>query len=285
MRKYCCLLGSVVLLITGCLALFTGCGDERVDEEEMVEAEEGVAVPPPAPEGMVLIPAGECLMGTEDPHIHPEDDFDGGSLPNEQPIHTVYVDAFYMDTHEVTSVEYVAFLNAEGKPAEGDEQWWCLLPMEYTSIEYVAEVYRVKAGYEDHPVGGVAPEGAMAYAAWQEKRLPTETEWEKAARGGLSGQKYPWGDTIDATRANYDDHIGDTTTVGKYAANGYGLYDMCGNVAEWCSKVYDTGTKYGILRGGCWEDDAEWVRVFSRSNERRVLPEAAGFRCVRSVSP
>ena len=82
----------------------------------------------------------------------------------------------------------------------------------------------------------------MAYAQWTGKRLPTEAEWEKAARGGLINQKYPWGDSIDANKANYDSNsrrVRGTTPVGQYPANRYELYDMCGNVWEWCLDEYN----------------------------------------------
>ena len=131
-------------------------------------------------EGMERIPAGEFRMGTN------------SGNNDEGPVHSVYVDAFYMDTYEVTNAEYAAFLNAKGKHAEAGHTWY-RLGETHSRIEYVSRVYRVKAGYENHPVTHVSWYGAMAYAAWKGKRLPTEAEWEKAARGGLAGLKYPWG--------------------------------------------------------------------------------------------
>ena len=260
--------------------------------------------PPPSDpfEGMELIPAGEFRMGSNS----------GGS--NEKPVHSVYVDAFYMDTYEVTNAQYAEFLNAKGKHAEAGRKW-LRIGHAKSRIAYVSRTYRAKAGYENHPVTFVSWYGAMAYSAWKGKRLPTEAEWEKAARGGLAGQTYPWGNSIDSTRANYNNRIGDTTSVGKYTANGYGLYDMAGNVWEWCLDEYNSGfyavspsqnplsgansikwildnytgvsfRPFRVWRGGSWATTAHSVRVANRgSNPPTVTDSPLGFRCVRSVSP
>ena len=170
----------------------------------------------------------------------------GATIPDasadERPVHTVYVDAFYMDKYKVTNAQYAEFLNAKDKHAEFVITWYN--PSHSPSfgfgrIEFVSGVYRVKVGYENHPLGGVPWPCAMAYAVWKGKRLPTEAEWEKAARGGLVGKRYPNGDTITPQEANYDWNVGGTTVVGSYPANGYGLYDMAGNLWEWCLDEYD----------------------------------------------
>ena len=257
--------------------------------------------PPVDPyEGMERIPAGEFRMGSNS----------GGN--DEKPVHSVYVDEFYMDTYEVTNAEYAAFLNAKGKHAEAGNTWY-RLGWVGSRIEYVSRVYRVKAGYENHPVNYVSWYGAMAYAAWKGKRLPTEAEWEKAARGGLVGLKYPWGNSIDSTRANYDNHIKGTTAVGKYSANGYGLYDMSGNVMEWCLDEYNSGfyaisparnplsgansimwildnyagiKSFRVWRGGSWGDRASSLRVADRKDGSPTNKDSyRGFRCVKDVVP
>ena len=125
---------------------------------------------------------------------------------------------------------------------------------------------------------------ATAYAKWVGKRLPTEKEWEWAARGGLKGKKYPWGNQEpSASRANYGNKVGKPTAVGNYPANGYGLHDMAGNVWEWCQDWYSRDRNYRVLRGGGWDNDpANHLRVAYRVN---YLPGGrdyygGGFRCV-----
>ena len=205
--------------------------------------------------------------------------------------------------------EYAEFLNAKGKHTEGSITWY-RIGQSGSRIEYVSGEYRVKTGYANHPVAHVSWYGAMAYAAWKGKRLPTEAEWEKAARGNLSGLKYPWGNTIDSSKANYNKHVKDTTAVGKYTANGYGLYDMSGNVWEWCLDEKNSGF-YAIsparnplsgansiqwildnytgvktsraLRGGSWLEGAFIVRVAYRNSGTPTHASRVGFRCARAV--
>ena len=188
---------------------------------------------------MILIPAGEFSMG----------DHHGVGADDENPVHTIYLDAFYMDKYEVTNAQYAKFLNEYGKntDAAGHE----LLDIDDADclIEKQENVYRPKAGYEDHPVIEINWFGAAAYAQFYNKRLPTEAEWEKAARGGLVSKRYTWGDEVEPDVANYD-YVGSRTLttadmlqylepVGAFPPNGYGLHDMAGNVWEWCADEYD----------------------------------------------
>jgi len=185
---------------------------------------------------MRLIPAGEFSMG--DHHNIGDDD--------EKPVHTVYLDAYYIDETEVTNEQYCAFLNDYGKNADTVGHELLDLNEEDCLIEKVGNTYKPKSGYEKHPVIEVSWYGAAAYAQWAGARLPTESQWEKAARGGLVGKKYPWGDTITHDDANYwkiegKDKWERTAPVGSFPANGYGLFDMAGNVWEWCADEYDSG--------------------------------------------
>jgi formylglycine-generating enzyme required for sulfatase activity len=189
---------------------------------------------------MALIPAGKFQMG---------DSANEGSA-DERPIHTVELDAFYIDKYEVTNALYEEFIKATGHRT----------PTYWTNHSF---------NQPDQPVVGVSWDDAVAYAKWAGKRLPTEAEWEKAARGGLVGKRYPWGDDISDNDANYGNNIGITTPVGKFPPNGYGLYDVAGNVWEWVADWYldkyyaispqknpkgpDTGTRR-VLRGGSWRN-------------------------------
>lgn len=247
------------------------------------------------PEGMVLIPAGEFKMRN-----------DNGAA-NERPVHTVYVDAFYMDTHEITNAQYKVFVDAN--PEWQKEN----IPEEFHDGVYLRlwEGNAYPTGKADHPVIYVSWYAAMAYAQWAGKRLPTEAEWEKAARGGLIGKAYPWGDTYDATLANYARYHNAPIAVGRYLPNGYGLYDMAGNISEWCLDEYDpdfyatsprenpfpNGTikatlndfknvkdKNRVLRGGCWSDNGLFLRVAYRDwGPQHYTSVFRGFRCVKGI--
>ncbi|MYF99404.1 formylglycine-generating enzyme family protein [Candidatus Poribacteria bacterium] len=254
------------------------------------------------PNEMVYIHAGQFQMGSND--MDANDD--------EEPVHTVSLDTFLMDKYPVTNSDFKEFLIAD---AERYKPEWLRdnIDITYQDGGYLrhwdGDMY--PHGTHDHPVTGVSWFAAMAYAQWAGKRLPTEAEWEKAARGRLSGKKYPWGDSINPDNENYIYNRSDTIPVGSYSANGFGLYDMCGNVWEWCLDAYDTdfynipisqnpfsGTNSltwvlgnfrrvktaRVLRGGPWGADSQVARVSQRftGSPTDTLP-TFGFRCVMDV--
>ncbi|MFC1712516.1 formylglycine-generating enzyme family protein [Candidatus Poribacteria bacterium] len=223
---------------------------------------------------MMLIPAGEFQMGGSD------------GAANEKPVHVLYTDAFYMDKYGVTNAQYKKFMDATGHKA----------PKYWSDPRYNAP---------NHPVVGVDWHDAMAYAEWAGKRLPTEAEWEKAARGGLPGRKYPWGDKLTHNDANCDgtggkDRWKHTAPVGSFAPNGYGLYDMAGNAYMWCADWYDqdyyanspsrnpTGPDSGtfrVLRGGSWRCQDNCLRCAKRYGYYpSETYQFIGFRCGASRS-
>ena len=244
-------------------------------------------------EGMVLIPAGKFQMGSNDGNF------------DEKPVHTVYVDAFYMDVYEVTNAQYKKFVDAN--PQWRKDQ----IPSRYHDGNYLKHWTGNSYGRGDHPVVYVSWYAAMAYAQWAGKRLSTEAEWERGARGGLSGKKYPWGDSINSSKAAYD--VGGTTDVGTYPPNNYGLYDMAGNVWEWCLDEYQKDyykispqrnpiarvksitdiisnftdiKKDRVLRGGSWDSNPRSLRVADRRGNSPTFTNLYfGFRCARTVSP
>ncbi len=128
----------------------------------------------------------------------------------------------------------------------------------------------VRAGYEDHPVCGISWRGAMLVAASAGGRLPTEAEWEWFAACGEAGRRYPWGDAApDPGRANYGEHVGATTPAGAYPANGWGLVDLAGNVAEWCQDPWPRGERPSeltarVVKGGSWNKSGEQLEIPSR---------------------
>ncbi len=252
-------------------------------------------------DGMVFIPAGEFQMGSDEYDSH----------ENEKPAHAVYVDGFYIDKYPVTNEQYREFVDANPQWNNLGMYNFQFVLRKYRDSDYLKDWYKGKypSGKDNHPVNWVSWHAAMAYAKWVGKRLPTEAEWEKAARGGLVGYKFPWGNAIYTENANYDKRVGETTPVGTYPANRYGVFDMIGNVSEWCldewnSKFYKlsekdnpvscgsiekildaylTSKKYRVIRGGSWNSGEQDVRV---SNRRTLAPwrtnSFIGFRCVMS---
>lgn len=224
------------------------------------------------PTVQVLIPAGEFTMGNAE----------GGE--GYEP-HQVKLSAFYLDTHEVTNAQWQAFCEATDRK----------LP-----VFWGLERFRCGAEWPDHPVVGISHGQARAYASWVGRRLPTEAEWEYAARGGLEGLKYDRADTLGNDQANTKaSGIGAPGPVTGFAPNAYGLYDMVGNVREWVWDFYsDTyfaespvdnpqgpkKSKWRVVKGGGWFSGKGCNAV----HERNALPQAwsdfnVGFRCARDA--
>jgi len=195
---------------------------------------------------------------------------------DESPQQEVILDAYNIDIYPVTNAEYKKFVDATGhKP-----------PRNWKNGTY-------PEGKADHPVVWVTWYDAQAYAEWVGKRLPTEAEWEKAARG-TDGRIYPWGNEFDKNKCNSREAgIKDTVPVGSYPDNAspFGVYDMAGNVWEWTADWYDAyrgslyefnrfGEKYKVLRGGSWYDGADFVRCSARNSaDPNFSFSTIGFRC------
>lgn len=214
---------------------------------------------------MVLIPGGTTTVGS-----------DHGD-PDEQPAHAVYLEPFYIDIHETTNKQYRVFLE---ETSHARPKFWS------------PDLDR-----PDEPVIGISWYDAVAYAQWAGKRLPTEAEWEHAARGGNGDAVYLWGKADARRYVNYDSF--GLLSVMQLQPNGYGVYDMIGNVWEWCADWYEneyysmspkknpqgpfTGT-HKVLRGGAWYCDKKHLRT---ANRYYALPDAQsfhyGFRCVKSA--
>ncbi len=223
---------------------------------------------------MVLVPAGGFLMGSN------EDQDD------EKPVHTIYLDAFSIDKFEVTNKKYLEFVQATDRP--------------YTSEGYAGVAGRNPLTGPQQPVMGVSWYDAQSYCQWAGLRLPTEAEWEKAARG-TDGRLYPWGDgEPDTARANCDSRLDSTTAVGSFpqGASPYGAHDMAGNLWEWVQDGYDPeyyawspyenppgpvrATK-AVFRGGSWLTPPDMLRSSNRNSDIPTRKSRdVGFRCARS---
>jgi formylglycine-generating enzyme required for sulfatase activity len=243
---------------------------------------------------MVHVPAGEFLMGSNEGDADAEDD--------EHPQHSVYVSEFWIDKTEVTNAQYRKCVEAGT----------CRAP---TTCDYGDPTYS-DSSKADHPVVCVSWQDATTYCKWVGKRLPTEAEWEKGARG-TNGWKYPWGNSFDGSRVNFcdvncefddrdssaDDGYRRTAPVRSYpqGASPYGALDMAGNVYEWCQDWYDgnyyasspqhdpqgsSSGVYRVLRGGSWCFNEGYVRAANRGGaDPSLRNDAAGFRCVSQSPP
>ncbi len=222
---------------------------------------------------MRLVPAGEFIMGAN-------------AYDDQKPIHTVYLNKYYIDKFEVTNVLYKVCVEAGV----------CKSPGNLASYERID--YYDNSQYDNYPVVYVDWYQAKTYCEWRNARLPTEAEWEKAARG-TDARTYPWGEGIDYTFANYDSAVGDTTEVGKYekGISPYGTYDMVGNVWEWVADWYDanyyanspsgnpqgpTSGDYRVQRGGSQGFNS--IEIFQRAAIDPITANGfVGIRCARSA--
>jgi formylglycine-generating enzyme len=262
----------------------------------------------PAPE-MVRIPAGEFVMGSDD------------GDEDERPAHTVHLDEYSIGVHPITHRQYAHFVRETNHRAPAVYE----LPLIVTnggrdrermfrrlSAQYVWSDSQAPSARLDHPVTLVRLEDAEAYCKWladtngRPIRLPTEAEWEKAARGGLERARYPWGNELDPLRANFltDPSLKmshGTTPTRMFAPNGYGLYDVIGNVWEWVSDWYAADAyrsaadrnppgppdgRLRILRGGGWP--VSDIRMLTCTHRHEVPPDtysySIGFRIACSES-
>lgn len=303
----------------------------------------------PAPEGMVWIPGGNFSMGSAD-------------LPHEGPIHRVTVEGFWMDATEVTNAQFAAFVQSTGYvttaekpplPADFSPEQWAMIPEDKRApganhfkgapaavpLDDVLAWWEYKpgafwrqpdgpgssiAGKEQHPVVCVSFADAEAYARWAGKRLPSEAEWERAARGGLEWQPYVWGAEFlpdgrwmtniwqggFPVQDTAEDNFHGTAPVKSFPPNNYGLYDMAGNVWEWTLDWYsesfysrspdynpvntvpDADNHHGeparVIRGGSWLCNDCYCAAYRPAGRQPASPDTAtnhaGFRCVKSAS-
>jgi serine/threonine-protein kinase len=252
---------------------------------------------------LVCVPASNFLMGSTD--------VDGDADYDEKPQHAVYLDAYWVDQTEVTNAMFAKFVKETGyrTTAEKEGTGYAYTGNEWGLVNGADWLHPSGpdsdlTGKDQHPVVQVSWEDAVAYCHWAGRQLPTEAQWEKAARG-TDGRLFPWGNqSPSANLLNFDWHMGDTTRVGQYSsgASPYGVLDMAGNVWEWTADWYGddyyssqttwrnptglTGGNDRVVRGGSWNYDARVVRSASRnwySPDKRDTDQ--GFRCILITAP
>lgn len=221
--------------------------------------------------GTLPVPAGWFLMGENDGHT------------SNQPQRRVYLDAFCIHKTEVTQADFAAFLESRRQPPS----------------DWDPDQLKQKPNF---PMVAVRWEQAADYCQWMGMRLPTEAEWEKAARGS-DGRRYPWGNDWDQSKANTrESKISNVTNVGSYpdGSSPYGVLDMCGNAIEWVADVYDKEYYFNapdhnpkgpdlvmdhVLRGGSYDSNADYATTYFRDSSHSAMPNArVGFRCALNLS-
>lgn len=290
-----------LLMLTGCIvqtpiepgnsgAEEAGAAPVEVSEPTSEPTVDSIETPihPDVLEGMVWIPATEFMMGCD-----PEHNNGYGCPSDELPRHKVSLSAFAIDIHEVTNAEYAACVAAGA----------CAEPQ--VTASKTREDYYLNAEYADFPMANVRWDEALAYCQWAGKRLPTEAEWELAARGTSAGA-YAWGDAVpDCSLANVFHNpdltacVGDTVAVGSYpqGASAFGVMDMTGNVWEWVADSYledfytlspiqdplaEADNVLRVVRGGGWSGNWLAVRVASRAYDLSLYRGSdLGFRCAQ----
>ncbi len=235
---------------------------------------------------MIVISGGEYSRGSNE------------GQRDERPSHKIVLPSFGIDIHPVSNEQFALFLEAMG--GEKDSNNHDIIRLKESRIKKISGKINIESGYSKHPVVGVSWYGAIAYAKWVGKRLPTEAEYEIAARGSLENAIYPTGIDITRDQANY--FSADTTPVMSFSPNSYGIYDLAGNVYEWCQDWYDysyyevsmqepTNPKgppqgvYRVLRGGCWKSLKPDMRITHRHrNSPGTINKTYGFRCAADAS-
>ncbi|WP_237722744.1 formylglycine-generating enzyme family protein [Singulisphaera acidiphila] len=332
---------GLALVLIASFAVASRRGGSRLSHEQASGASRTLP-PGVAPEGMVWIPAGDFAMGSDDE-----------SMSDARPVHRVSLDGFWMDRTEVTNRQFERFVRATGYTTVAEQApdpkafpgapkellvpgslvfsppvgrvsledhlaWWRYVPG--ANWKHPSGPDSSIQGLEDHPVVQVCFDDALAYAKWAGKRLPTEAEWEYAARGGLDGKRYCWGDDLKPggkwqvnnwqglfpNENMKEDGFDGTAPTGSFAVNGYGLSDMAGNVWEWCADWYqpnydpsqarnpqgpdsshdpaEPGIPKRVQRGGSFLcSDLYCVRYLPGARGKGATDSGAshvGFRCV-----